>query len=263
MSLLLPAMSFILGGIMGSFTHAFVCRYNTGMTLGGRSQCFTCGKTLRWYELVPFVSYLIQKGRCRRCHVRIPFDTFLTELASGVLFVGIVIKHGISLESILMAIASLLLVAIFLYYIRHTIIPNEFVYPFACIAFPLLFIEGDAVTLFFPKIGDILAGPLTALLPYGLWQFSKGTWMGLGDAKLMLGLGWILGLSQGFSALVISFWIGAGITLGRMALMHLWGQVQLKWGHKKLTMKSEIPFAPYLIIGFFLTYFFSITVFTS
>ena len=84
--------------------------------------------------------------------------------------------------------------------------------------------------------------------------------MGLGDAKLALGIGWFLGLSSGASAIIIGFWIGAlyGVSLLLLSTLgnfssHLFG------GFKRFTMKSEIPFAPFLIAGTLLAFFYDIS----
>ncbi len=74
--------------------------------------------------------------------------------------------------------------------------------------------------------------------------------MGLGDGKLALGIGWFLGLSFGLSAIVLGFWIGAGVSIVLLALGKLAkGNSALFSGLKNLTIKSEIPFGPFLILG--------------
>jgi len=104
--------------------------------------------------------------------------------------------------------------------------------------------------LSFPFYLDILSGPILFLFFYILWVISSGRWIGFGDAKLALGLGWFLGLFSGISAIILSFWIGAAFSL----LVILFGKLNLL--SKKLTIKSEIPFAPFIIIAVFVEYFF-------
>ena len=78
--------------------------------------------------------------------------------------------------------------------------------------------------------------------------------MGLGDAKLALGMGWFLGLVSGVSAVIFGFWIGAAVSV-----LLLIGQ-KLNLAGKKLTIKSEIPFAPFLILGLLAVFFFDFDV---
>jgi len=94
-----------------------------------------------------------------------------------------------------------------------------------------------------------LSGILIALPLYLFWLVSSGTWMGLGDAKLAIGLGWLLGLSRALSGVVVAFWIGAIVGLSLVIFS------------KKHRMKSEIPFAPYLILGALLAFLFELRLF--
>ena len=66
------------GLLLGSFLNVVSLRFNTGKSLNGRSMCFSCAKTLQWFELIPVVSWLIQKGRCRGCSSRISFELITT-----------------------------------------------------------------------------------------------------------------------------------------------------------------------------------------
>ncbi|MFA5291129.1 MAG: prepilin peptidase, partial [Candidatus Paceibacterota bacterium] len=104
----------------------------------------------------------------------------------------------------------------------------------------------------------VMGGIITALPLFFLWTVSRGRWLGFGDVKLALGIGLLLGWELGLSALVLSFWLGAIIGLFLIA----WGKTQLWRRGKSYTMKSEVPFAPFLILGFWLVFFLSINVLT-
>ncbi len=85
--------------------------------------------------------------------------------------------------------------------------------------------------------------------------------MGLGDGKLALGIGWFLGLAYGVSAIMFGFWIGA--VYGLLVLLFqkiAKGNTALSFGLGNLTMKSEIPFGPFLILGLLLVFFFHIDI---
>lgn len=254
---------FALGTIAGSFINVVTLRFKTGLGLLGGSFCFSCGKQLGWHELIPIVSFLLQAGRCRYCHSKLSIQYPLVELLTGLVFLLIASKtltvFGAShiLNTLYYILIFSLLLAIAVYDIRHKIIPDSFVYAFVSLSLGLLLFKlwtSDVESL------ELLAGPILSSPLVLLWLISRGRWMGLGDAKLTLGIGWLLGLSSGFAALVLSFWIGAivglGVLLGRYLLRIRSKGLFLK--DKNLTMKSEIPFAPFLALGTFLAFFFNL-----
>jgi prepilin signal peptidase PulO-like enzyme (type II secretory pathway) len=280
----LMIFAFVFGTTVGSFLNVVIYRYNTGRKIANdRSVCFSCGKTLAWYELIPIVSYLIQGGRCRKCKSKISPQYILVEIITGMLFVWIVFTRPIFLEYyglytfspflliqdiLYMAIWSILIVII-VYDLKHKIIPDGLAYAFAAIGFIMMFFvfEAHSVHLYFPSIWNILAGPILFAPFYLLWQMSDGRWMGLGDGKLALGIGWFLGLWQGIVAIILAFWIGAAVGLILIALKYIikylslkraqgvFHRIALSLGLGERIMKSEIPFAPFLIIGIALVFF--------
>jgi leader peptidase (prepilin peptidase)/N-methyltransferase len=145
------------------------------------------------------------------------------------------------------------LLFIVVYDVRHTIIPWSASGLLALLAFGSLFISFDHSALFFfwPGPLDLLAGPALALPLFLLSLVSRGRWMGWGDAPLELSLGWLLGLTAGLTGLMLSFWIGAAVG------------ILLIVAKKGLTMKSEIPFAPFLVLGALIAYFFHVDFFQT
>jgi Flp pilus assembly protein protease CpaA len=151
-----------------------------------------------------------------------------------------------------------LLLAIAVYDIRHTIIPDEWVYVFAAFAFIYQFAFPAPVSFGIALI--LLAGPIAVLPLFALWLFSKGAWMGLGDVKLALGIGWLLGPLWGVFAVFFSFIIGAVISLAillplpyivqfvqRMIRPRGQGIARLSSTQARFTMHSEVPFGPFLV----------------
>ncbi|MES2087851.1 MAG: prepilin peptidase [Patescibacteria group bacterium] len=278
MEILTTFLFFIFGTIVGSFLNVVILRFNTGGTLGGRSHCFTCGKDIAWYDLVPLWSFLFLGGTCRFCKSKISFQYPLVEFLAGLIFaisfcqfspqvslLGLYHTTDYLLFSISLIIYSLLIV-IAVYDFRHQIIPDLLVFLFAIFALLKLFLMNDVSALFmFPGLLNLLAGPLLALPLFLLWLVSRGRWIGLGDAKLMLGVGWFLGFTLGASAMIIGFWIGALVSVLLLGLGKLmkasFGQfLGLSFSLKNLTIKSEVPLAPFLILGFFIAAFFKIDV---
>ncbi len=250
----------LLGIIIGSFFFFFILRFNTGKGINGRSACLSCGKKLGWFELIPVVSYLIQSGKCRGCKSKVSMQYILVEAVTGCLFALVAARILLPIEETVYSVVTVLnmfislsavslLVVICVYDLRHYIIPDIFSFCFAALALCRLFLYYQTEIFAYPGIIDLLAGPLVAL-PFALvWYVSKGEWMGFGDAKLAVGIGWFLGLTGATSALCLAFWIGAVISIALITL-----QKYLK-KRKKLSMKSEVPFAPFLITGLLIVYF--------
>ncbi len=248
--LILP---FLFGIIIGSFLNVVSLRFNTGVGLGGRSKCMSCGTTLTWKELFPLFSFLFQKGACKKCKSKISWQYPLVEFMSGVIFVLIVFVFPPYTEveavtTVLYLVATCLLLVMTVYDIKHKILPDRFVFAFDAIALAALFV-GGASWWHLPDFWALIAGPLLAA-PFALiWVVSRGRWMGLGDAKLALGIGWILGISGGINAVVLAFWMAAAFSLA-------W----LYATYKRFKRGTEIPFGPYLILGMYLVLLFKIQV---
>ncbi len=297
-------ISFIFGTIIGSFLNVIIYRINTNLSISrGRSKCFSCNRGLEAKDLVPVFSYLFFKGRCRTCKSKISMQYPLVEILTGIMFTlityfyffdgAIFIGNNLFNGSlVLQALTQTpfikylfyafdlttlsILIAIFVYDFKHKIIPDKLVYTGASI----MFVKAVISIFIFKLTGldavlTLLAGPLVAL-PFALfWLVSGGRWMGLGDAKLALIVGWGLGISYGFTALMYSFWIGTiviiGLSLVRemleafstrnnalgLRIKFLQSQ-KLKYFTSKIPsykLRSEIPFGPFIIVAFYMIYF--------
>ncbi len=247
---------FLFGLIIGSFVNVLIARHGV-KSITGRSACPSCKRTLEWYELFPVLSWLALRGKCRTCRKRISVQYPIVEIvtAGGFLMIGLAPIPVV--QQFIGAAIVALLVAIAVYDLYHTIIPDEWSYSFAFLALAYAFAAPLPETWHL----TLLAGPFVALPLYLLWRVSNGTWMGLGDAKLALGIGFLLGMLEGYVALSMAFVIGAfvgvfvliplpyvaatlsraGITRGKEA--------------KGFTMKSEIPFGPFLICALSIVWF--------
>lgn len=256
-------MAFVVGTMMGSFLNVVLYRMHTGRSVNGRSHCMSCGETLNWYELFPVFSFLFLRARCGHCSARIPLRYIVVEVLTGVAFVLIYSLFALSpLLLVLHGMLAMLLIVITVYDIRHTIIPNELTMllgVFAVIMLGLRFGGGGIASV----VEGISGGLGASLFFYVLWYVSKGRWIGLGDAKLALPLGVIAGGTAAFSMVVLSFWVGAGISLMLLGLQRLLqtGKTFLRFHAPQLTIKSEVPFAPFLILGFLLAYLFHADIF--
>lgn len=251
---LIYIFTFIFGAIVGSFLNVVILRYNTGEGLKGRSHCFSCRKELSPRDLVPIISFLINGGRCRFCGSRISPQYPLVEFFTALLFTLIVWRFpGEIVLPVFFAYIVSLLIIITVYDLRHKIIPNALVYLFIVSALfhPVLksLLAGSFALLVVGVLHSILSGGIFFLIFWGLWRFSEGKWIGFGDAKLAAGIGALLGLAQGFTALVVGFWLGAIVGLFLLLL----SRIKTPFLRRYFSMKSEIPFAPFLAIGIIIT----------
>ncbi len=267
---------FFLGIIVGSFLNVVTLRYKTGKTLRGRSACMSCKTQLTWRELVPVFSFLFQRGRCKTCRTKLHIQYPLVELCTGILFASnflLWVNYASSMFElisgfVLTTFILMLYVVIFVYDLRHKIIPDLFSFTawgvsiiyviVSQIQFGILsgYYETPKSRNEFGNQGEmlfiaehLLAGLVFYLIVWTIWRISRGRLIGLGDAKLLLSIGTILGFVYGLSAIFISVWIAT-----IYACFLLLKQYLSKQG-KHITMKTEIPFGPFLILGFLIVYF--------
>lgn len=257
------ATAFFYGLIIGSFLNVVIYRFHTGKSLSGHSHCLSCGTRLRWFELFPLFSYLGLRGRCSSCGSYIPSRYFLVELGTGILFVLAAAKAHSLLQLLYFWSMLCVCVVVVVYDIRHFIIPDSLT--MLLTAGALLWVLGQWHAGATPKmlLITVLAALGGVLFFYLLWFVSKGQWIGFGDVKLAFPLGLMVGPMFVFSMIVFSFWIGAVISLCLVGLSKLQrGKLSLRLGLRNLTIKSVVPFAPFLITGCLFTLFTELDVLT-
>lgn len=224
--------------------------------------------------MIPVLSFFFLKGKCKTCKTRISIQYPIVEFIAGITFVIVYLRqlslwpvyssfqHGL-LYSVLFCVYYAfvfgLLLVIVVYDVRHKIIPNELVFSFIGLGlFKMLlfiFLKHGALTSI--DIFDVLS-PFILSIPLALlWLISGGRWIGLGDAKLVFGIGALLGLVYGVSAVILAFWIGALWSIGLMIAIRLG-----KDSSNRLSMNSEIPFAPFLILATVIAFYSHLDVFS-
>lgn len=240
-----------IGLILGSFLNALLFRFNTGKSvLAGRSACMRCGHALGARDLVPVLSFVFLRGRCRYCRSKISWQYPAVEAAAGLLAVLVYLTTGPTVWCAYWTLVWLVLLFIVVYDLRHYIIPWS-----ASLTLMALALAGVALTYAGQPGGAagewwsglVLGAPLLLIS-----LVSRGRWMGWGDGFLELSLGWLLGISMGLTALLMSFWTGAVI-----------GVLLLLLAKNRYTMRSEVPFAPFLILGCGLAYFLHVDLFPN
>lgn len=215
-------MLFIFGVCIGSFLNVLIDRLPVGESvLWGHSHCDYCKKRLRWFELIPLFSFLVQGGTCRRCHAKLSIQYPLIELLTGLLFV-LVPYH------VLVIVCCMFV--IFVADIKFKIIPDEIL---IIMLLSLLFSYRSLETIW-TAIGGFLFFWL-------LWFGTRGKGMGFGDVKLA----GVIGFGLGYPLTIVSFYIAflTGALVG--VILMIAGSVG---------MKSKIAFGPFLLIGAVLAY---------
>ncbi len=280
MTLLLIFLIFIFGLLIGSFLNVLIFRVSGGkiFSAGGflksgkgktfrRSYCFSCGKILRWFDLMPVFSFLFLKGRCRFCKSRISKQYPLVELTNGFLWLSAYLKFQLDLDSSLISWFSVFILGfllsvlwfVFVYDLKHKIIGDKSTILIFTLVFLLWFSEAGW-SVDFGILKNLFFGALASFSLFSLWAVSKGRWLGFGDVKLVFPLGFWAG-SLWLSGLILAFWLGAIYSLLAMGIFKIFYLFKVFKIEDGLTMKSQVPFAPFLVLAFALIYFFKIDIF--
>ncbi len=225
------AFAFVWGTVVGSFLNVLVYRLPREISVVKTppSSCPACSTPIRWYDNIPLLSWVVLRGRCRRCQASISIRYPLVELAAGLLAVATVARWGISVIGLEVLIFAWVSLALGLIDLDHQILPNVLTYP------------SIVVGIFFSWLGgytwwlDAVVGALVgALLPtlviviYKLWRGIEG--MGWGDVKYLGAIGAVVGLRGVVGILVVASIMGALVGLGLIAVGRGSGKTALPFG---------------------------------
>jgi len=226
------AYAAVLGAAIGSFINVLVARLPAGQSpVRPRSACPACGATIAWYDNVPILSWLVLRGRCRRCGTRISVQYLLVEVGTALIWLGIAWLYGPSWVGLRGAVLISLALAIALIDARHYLIPD---------ALSLGGLVAGLALAPLPGPPSILAALLGAAAGFGVlfvvglvgeWIFKKPA-MGGGDMKMMAMVGAFLGPS------------GAMLTIFLGALVGT-----IVFAPVALRTDREVPFGVFLAIG--------------
>ena len=229
----------VLGVLSGSYLGVVADRVPRGEpTSTGRSHCDACGDALRWFELIPILSWVLQRGRCRQCGASITLAPLLMEVVTGALFGAVGARFGFHLETAAFVVLVAVLMPLALIDLRTKRLPRELIYLGTALGAPILVIAAlvadEPQRIWWAAVGG--GGALAFFLALYL-GWSGG--MGDGDVRLaaLLGmnLGWI-GLSHVPIGLFLGFLLGAVIGVIVMA----------RQGGDR---KTAIPFGPFMALG--------------
>lgn len=241
MDVALYALLFVLGACVGSFLNVVVLRFGYRERAGERSACMACGKTLTARDLVPLFSYLALRGRCRHCGSSLLLQYPLVELCAGLLFVVSYAVVGSDVYGIVFVATAGFWVSclgLVVYDLRHTLVPLPFVYGMYGFAVPALLLSPAPNALW----GALVCSSFFALISIA----TRGKGMGIGDAYVAGAIGLFLGLEAGVVASVLAVWGGALVGIALMV------------ARSHVTLKTEIPFAPFLALGAFCAWWYDL-----
>ena len=226
----------VLGLIVSSFLNVCIDRLpERASVVSPPSHCPACGRRLGPFDLIPLLSYLFLRGRCRYCGAPIPRRVLLVESVTGLLFVLLWYRagsppYGLSLQWLLATLYTCFFIVIFFIDLERHLVLNRVIYPaivVALLAIPLTPNLAAAELLSGGAIGFGLLFLIAFIYPAG---------MGMGDVKLAAFIGLVVGFPSVLVALLISF-VAGGAVGGGLLLTGLKGR------------KDPIPFAPFLVAG--------------
>ncbi len=224
----------ILGSLIGSFLNVVIYRLpNNKSIVSPPSSCGSCEHRLEPLDLVPVLSYILLRGKCRHCGEKISARYPLVELLTGGIFALLFWRYGISIDFIRYAILSCILISAAFIDIDHRIIPDKLNIFGLIVGIIFLFTPGS-LSLKSSFLGFLLGGGFLLLVAI----IGRGA-MGGGDIKLFAVIGLFLGLEKTVLALFLTFLVGgiAGLLL---------------IASKLRSRKDYIPFGPFISIGAFI-----------
>ncbi|OGD85906.1 hypothetical protein A2164_02990 [Candidatus Curtissbacteria bacterium RBG_13_35_7] len=238
-------VSFILGSAVGSFLNVVIDRTTRGESIRGRSYCDHCRVTLSTLDLIPIISFIVFRAKCRYCKKPLSWQYPLIESLTAILF---------TLAFYILAKNSNLAIIPLLYYfliisvsiivavvdLKYYLIPTTFVYIASIIAlfYNYLFLSS---TLF---VEHVIAGFVIAFLFLLIVLVTRGRGMGQGDIVLVFLMGMVLGYKGTFVAIFLAFLTGAIVSVALII-------------SRKKHFGQTVPFAPFLILGFLTSLFWS------
>jgi len=230
---------FIFGLIIGSFLNCLIWRMYKEETMGGRSYCPHCRQIITWYDNIPLLSFLLLRGRCRQCRIKISWQYPLVEFFTALLFLITfqTLKDNNQLFLVLGHDWFLIitLIIVFVYDLRWQLIPMNIIWVMSGVIFVFNLFLGVPwwLLLLFAAIGAV----------FFLVQYLLTKKKGIGEGDIWLGL--FLGLafpnaSQLLLIMFLAYCVGAIVSLVLMSL-------------KKKGLKSVIALGPFLALGAIIT----------
>ena len=213
LSVVFYILLFIYGIVIGSFVNVLIYRLPKHEDFVRiRSHCMNCGYQLRWFDLIPIVSWVIYGGKCRKCGQKISAQYPLIEALNGILYVLVGLVYGISIDTVLLCLASSILVAISVIDFRTMIIPSGLNIAIGVLGIIRMIFDLKNFTTYLVGFAAVSGFLLI------LYMISKGRWIGGGDIKLMAATGLLIGWKLNILAFFLGCIYGSVIHIIRMKI---------------------------------------------
>ncbi len=237
----------IAGLCIGSFLNVVICRLPEKKSIAkGRSACPHCKENLKARDLVPLLSFLLLKGKCRQCHKKISWQYPLVEFFTGAIFVFLawhhladqVLANPFFFRDLVFAAG---LIVIFTTDLRFYLILDAVTIPLAVFAFAVnFFLLSTSANYLQVAMNLIIAGAVGGGIFLLQHLISKGKWVGAGDIRLGVLMGFMLGWPSIGVALFLAYIAGAVVGIILVIC-------------KKKKMQSQLPFGVFLSLATFVT----------
>ena len=232
---------FSLGACLGCFANVCIYRLpKNKQIVSGRSFCPKCKKKINWYDNLPLISFVLLNGKCRNCKRIISSRYFIVELITGISFLLIYSNFENPQTIIFLSILVLTLIMIFFIDLENFIIPDSLNFTIMGLALLKNFLPNFNTSLIHEINQSIIGGMVGYssiwLIIFLYKTFKKIDGMGLGDAKLMAGIGLLFGWQSIPFVLFVSAILGLIFVLPSLL-------------NKQKNMRSEIPFGPFIIVA--------------
>ncbi len=240
MEILYLIMFFILGLVFGSFFNVLASRIPRNESIiFPASHCEKCGHKLKWYELIPVVSYIIQKGKCRNCKTKLSLLYPFSEVALGLMYAVSYYSFGFNYELLIAIILSSVMVLVTVSDLTYMMIPDRFIFiPVILVLLIKLIFMGVKVFLLSLFSGFICFVIMYLIMKFGEFIFKKEC-LGGADVKLMILSGVVLEPFLSLLVIILASFIALPVSL------------LLLFRHKE----NIIPFGPFLVIGILIIFF--------
>jgi prepilin signal peptidase PulO-like enzyme (type II secretory pathway) len=253
---MLAILSFLYGASVGSFVQVVVSRLHVAPITKSRSKCLSCGETLRPLDLIPLLSFIWLRGKCRYCKTDYGNSALIVETLFGLSFLSLYYFVLTGHSSLLVSFSWLVfytflfgvLGAMALYDNKHSYIPLSFIAAFLFLCLIMFGIRSHE----YLNLLTLLAPFFVAAPFFIIWLVTKGKGVGFGDIVLFFGVGAFFGALQGFAVFILSVWFGA-----------VYGVLYKYCFSKRKTVGgTPIPFVPFIVAAFILVLFTGIDIFS-